>query len=407
MPKKVLNPFAGRAPIAQFAKMPDCHRARLGRVAMLNRMKLKNLLTTSLALALLAGAVSAAHWTAGMTEGKVALKSAGPITFGPDGILFVADTKAAAIIAIASGDTQAGAAKTFKIEGINQKIAALLGTAADQILIDDLAVNPVSHAAYLAVTRGRGAGATPVLVRVKGDGQPEVVSLDKLKYSRAELPDAPVEGVQGEGKKQSNPRQESITDLAFFQDRLLVAGLSNEEFSSALRAIPFPFQKVANGTSVEIYHGAHGKFETRSPIRTFVPFMVGNEPQLLAAYTCTPLVQFPLSDIKPAAKIKGKTIAELGNRNRPLDMIVYHKDGKDWLLLANNSRGVMKIATDHIAGADAITAPVGGGGTQGLKYETIESWKGIEQLDKLDDAHALVLRRGEAGALHLESLPLP
>ena len=369
-------------------------------------MKTPTLLVTSVALALLAGVTSAANWTSGMAEGKVTLKSAGPITFGPDGILFVADTRSAAIVAIATGDTK-GAAKAVKVDGINQKVAALLGTAADQILIDDLAVNPASHATYLAVTRGRGAGAAPVIVRVKGDGSLEAVSLDKVKHARAELPDAPVEGVQGEGKKQSSPRQESITDLAFFDDRLLVAGLSNEEFSSSLRAIPFPFQKVANGTSVEIYHGAHGKFETRSPIRTFVPFKVGNEPQLLAAYTCTPLVQFPISDIKPAAKIKGKTIAELGNRNRPLDMIVYHKDGKDWLLLSNNSRGVMKITTDNISGADSITAPVGGGGTQGMKYETIDSWKGVEQLDKLDDNHAVVLRKGEGGALNLESLPLP
>lgn len=370
-------------------------------------MKTPALLATSLGLVLLATAAAAANWTAGMTEGKVALKSAGPITFGPDGILFIADTKAAALVAVATGDTKPGAAQPVKVDGINQKIAALLGTAADQISLDDLAVNPVSHAPYLAVSRGRGAGATPVLVRVKSDGSLEVVSLDKVKHARAELPDAPVEGVQGEGKKQSNPRQESITDLAFFEDRLLVAGLSNEEFSSTLRAIPFPFQKVANGTSVEIYHGAHGKFETRSPIRTFVPFKVGNEAQLLAAYTCTPLVQFPISALQPGAKVKGKTIAELGNRNRPLDMIVYHKDGKDWLLLANNSRGVMKISTENIANAEAITAPVGGGGSQGTKYETIAAWQGVEQLDKLDDTHALVLRKGEAGALNLESLLLP
>ena len=370
-------------------------------------MKPIALLSVSLGLALLAGTASAANWTSGMTEGKVTLKSAGPLAFGPEGILFIADTKSAAVVAVATGDTKGGAAKPVKVDGINQKVAALLGTAADQVLIDDLAVNPASHTAYLAVTRGRGAGAASVIVRVKGDGNLEVVSLDKVKHSRAELPDAPVDGVQGEGKRQSNPRQESITDLAFLEDRVLIAGLSNEEFSSTLRAIPFPFQKVGSGTSVEIYHGAHGKFETRSPIRTFVPFKVGKEAQLLAAYTCTPLVQFPISELKPGAKIKGKTIAELGNRNRPLDMIVYQKAGKDWLLLANNSRGVMKITTDSIENAESITAPVGGGGIAGTKYETIEAWKGVVQLDKLDAGNALVIRTGEGGALNLESLPLP
>src|SRR5688500_15164636 len=309
-----------------------------------------------------------------MKEVKLELKSAGPISFGPDGILFIADTKAAAVAALATGDTKPTAsAKLTKVEGINQKIAGLLGSSADQILIDDMAVNPISRNTYLAVSRGRGADATPVLVRVKGDGQPELVSLDNAKFARAELPDAPVDGVVGQGNRQSNPRRESITDIAFLEDRVLVAGLSNEEFASTLRAIPFPFKTVANGTSVEIYHGAHGRFETRSPVRTFVPFKVGNEPQLLAAYTCTPLVQFPLSDLKPGAKIKGKTIAELGNRNRPLDMIVYQKDGKDYLLLANSSRGIMKIDTAQIEKADKIEEKVDD--KKGVTYETIESWK--------------------------------
>ena len=358
-------------------------------------------------LALLANS-HAADLAAGMKQGKAEFKSMGPLAFGPDGILFVADTKAAAIVAIATGDTSAKAgAKTLKAEGINQKVAALLGTTADQVLIDDMVVNPASRNVYLAVSRGRGPDATPVLVRVKGDGQPELVSLDSVKFARAELPDAPVDGVVGQGGgRQSNPRRESITDIAFLEDRVLVAGLSNEEFASTLRAIPFPFKTVANGTSVEIYHGAHGKFETRSPVRTFVPFKVGNEPHLLAAYTCTPLVQFPLSELKPGAKIKGKTIAELGNRNRPLDMIVYQKGGKDYLLLANNSRGIMKINTDSIEKADSITTKVTDE-KKGLAYETIESWKGIDQLDRLDAQHAVVLRRGDAGSLDLEALPLP
>jgi hypothetical protein len=241
------------------------------------------LFTLSLSVCIVApSATAATDWTAAMKEGNPGLKSIGPIAFGPDGILFAADTKAAAIVAIATGDTQPTAAgKPLKVEAINQKIAGLLGTTADQVLIDDLAVNPLSRAAYVAVSRGRGPDAMPVLVRVKADGQPEVVPLDKVKYSRGELPDAPVDGVVGDERRRSNPRLESITDIAFLEDRVLIAGLSNEEFASTLRAVPFPFKKVENGTSVEIYHGAHGRFETRSPVRTFVPFKIGNEPHLL------------------------------------------------------------------------------------------------------------------------------
>ena len=60
---------------------------------------------------------------------------------------------------------------------------------------------------------------------------------------------------------------ESITDMAFVDGKLFVAGLSNEEFASKLRvrAIPVRGGRCAD-TSVEIYHGNHGQFETRSPV---------------------------------------------------------------------------------------------------------------------------------------------
>jgi hypothetical protein len=356
-----------------------------------------------LALGLATGAQ--AGLTSGMKEGKPEFKAMSQLTFGPEGVLFIADTKAAAIFAVATGDTKpASGAGTIKAEAINQKIAALTGTSADQILIEDLAVNPISRQAYLAVSRGRGPDATALLIRVKADGQPELVSLDKVKFSRADLPDPAADAMVGQGKRQSNRRLEAITDIGYADGKLLVAGLSNEEFASTLRVIPVPFQNVVRGTSVEIYHGAHGAFETRAPVRTFVPYKVGNQDHLLAAYTCTPLVQFALSDLKPGAKIQGKTIAEFGAGNRPLDIIVYQKDGKDFLLLANSTRGVIKVAAEQITSAAPITEKVAG--TKGLAFEKI-AWEGVRQLDRLDGRYALVVRAGAGDVMNLESLALP
>ena len=69
---------------------------------------------------------------------------------------------------------------------------------------------------------------------------------------------------------------ESITDMAYVDGKLVVAGLSNEEFASKLRTVPYPFAAVEAGTSVEIYHGNHGQFETRSPVISFVPYKIDN-----------------------------------------------------------------------------------------------------------------------------------
>ena len=365
----------------------------------------KSVFALSLLALGLVGPGARADLTSDMKSGKPAFRAMSQLAFGPEGVLFIADTKAAAITAIATGDTKAAMGEVaIKSEAIDEKIAALLGTKSDQIVIEDLAVNPISKRAYLAVSRGKGPDAVSVLVRVKADGQPELVSLDKVRFSRAELPDPAADAMVEAGKKQQNRRLEAITDIAYVDGKVLVAGLSNEEFSSSLRAIPFPFKTVARGTSVEIYHGAHGQFETRAPVRTFVPYKVGKEQQLLAAYTCTPLVQFALDDLKPGAKVKGKTIAEFGNGNRPLDIIVYQKDGKDFLLMANSSRGVIKVAADQITSASSITAKVAG--TQGLQFEKLD-WVGISQLDLLDARHALVVR-GTAGKVQsLETLTLP
>jgi hypothetical protein len=151
--------------------------------------------------------------------------------------------------------------------------------------------------------------------------------------------------------------------------------------------------------------------EDYAPIRVFVPFNIGGEPNLLAGFTCTPLVRFPLNKVTAEsadnAKLRGTTVAELGNRNRPLDMIVYNKDGKDYLLLANSSRGVMKVSTDDIERPEGIEAPVQGGGTAGQPYETIDSLQGVVQLDRIDDQQAMVIVQTDGGAMNLKTINLP
>src|SRR5438034_879953 len=240
------------------------------------------------------------------------------------------------------------------------------------------------------------AQAAPAIVRVDGKGNVTTLPLEKVAYAKVTIANAPPEGATaGKGGKGPSARQQAITDLAYVDGKLFIAGLSNEEFASKLRSIEFPCKAADTGASVEIIHTAHNAgVETRAPVRTFVPFNVGGEPQILAAYTCTPLVTFPVSSLKAGQKIRGKTVAELGNRNQPLDMIVYEKDGKQFLLLSNSARGVMKISTDSIEKQPALTEAVKDGGKAGLPYETVDSLKDVEQLDKLGNANALILTKG-------------
>jgi len=338
----------------------------------------------------------------GLVSGKADLKSAGALAFGPDGVLFVGDSTQASIFAIDTEDSKAAAgAAQVEIHGINEKIAALAGTSADQILINDVKVNPASKNIYLSASRGKGADAMPLLVRVNAAGKVEVLSLDHVKYAMVTLPDPP-EAQSGA----RNPRMDTITQIAYLNGNLLVAGLSNEEFSSNLRTIPFPFKNAGKGANIEIFHGSHKRYETNSPIRTFVPYTIGHEQFILAAYTCTPLVKIPVSELKPGNKVKGTTIAELGFGNRPLDMLTYRKNGHDFLLMANSARGVMKMSAEHLDSYEAITKPVEV--TAGVPYETIKELTGVQHLEKFDDSKALILAKADAAAsMDLKTVALP
>ena len=332
------------------------------------------------------------------------LTSAGPIAFGPDGLLLISDPMDAKIYAVETGDTEGtidGVA--IEIEDIRGKVAAMMGVKSKDLRINDLAVNPINGHAYLSVTRGSGADEQSAILVVdpKTNEISEFDAKDK-KFSMTTLPN-PAESKQT--RRGGDQRLQAITDIAFIDDQVFVAGLSNEEFASNLRAIAYPFKNSNDGCSIEIYHGAHGKFETRSPIRTFAAMMIDEEVNLLAAYTCTPLVRIPVSQLKPDTKVKGTTIAELGNRNRPLDMVVYTKDDKDYALMANSSRGVMKIDLSDAGTQAGIEKRVKG--TAGVPYETIKDLKGVMQLDGLNETHGVVLVKAKDGKEHLKTILLP
>ncbi len=341
-----------------------------------------------------------------LESGKLEIKFAGPMTFGADGVLFVGDPLAASVYAIDTGDRTSGEfAMDFKVDGIDGQLAAALGTKASEILINDMVVNPISGTPYISVSRGTGPDAAAVILKLARDGTISELELDNIPHATAVLPNAPAaDSVDRRGRSQ---RMISITDIALIDDQVVVAGLSNEEFSSNLRAIPYPFDRVPAGTALEVYHGAHGKYETNAPVRTFTSITLDNEPHLVAAYTCTPLVRFPLSEVTAGEKIRGTTVAELGNWNSPLDMFVYEKDGKSFILMANTARGMMKISVDGMESTVGITEPVENGGVKGQAYETIDTLKSAVQLDRFGASHAIVIVKNEDGTHDLRVVELP
>lgn len=334
----------------------------------------------------------------GLEPSPVELKSVGPMAFGPDSVLFVGDPKAAKVYALQLDDKQKVDAH-YNVEQLDTAIAKACG---GKMSIVDMAINPSSGNVFVGLT-GQGKN---LIAKVTSSGDVSLVSMDKIGNASATMPNAPEDKEVRRGRRRSNARNSSITDLAYTDGKVLVAGLEAGDAPSAIREFDFPFREQSEGMSVEIYHAAHGRSEDYAAIQTFVPFNIGGEPSLLAGYTCTPLVKIPVGKIGDKKQVTGTTVAELGNRNRPLDMIHYKRGDKDFLLMANSSRGVMRISTDGLTENDGLTKPVSGGGTAGQEYTTIDSLKGVVQLSKYDDGHAVVISTGGNGMV-LKTIHLP
>jgi hypothetical protein len=314
----------------------------------------------------------------GSADGPTRLYSVGPITFGHDGVLFLADNVQARILAVdlRSDVSEAGVAD---IENLDSRLATYLGCGTDHIRIRDLAVHPLSHALYLTVVREAGGEPTPILLRIAGSefAVVDVASQETAWVSIDDAPSADDERVDMravvDGDTEGAPfdipqlnrtvwvardqlRSTTVTDLAYVNGELLVAGASNEEFVSTLRRIRVPFGSDATTTSLEIFHVSHGKYETHSPIRTFIPYAGGTS--VLASYTCTPIVRFPLADLVGGTRVVGRTVADLGMLSTPVDMVSFESaGGEEFVLVSNTRRPLMKIASHDIDAQEPLTEP--------------------------------------------------
>ncbi|HVS64613.1 MAG TPA: hypothetical protein VMT85_14045 [Thermoanaerobaculia bacterium] len=351
-----------------------------------------------------------------LARGKASPQSISVLAFASDGTLFLGDGRGGAVFAVDTSDEKPAPAEPIELEDVEAKIAARLGTRAADVLVHDLAVHPISHRVFLAVSHGRAGwdlewklpnhvADADLLLTIDAKGSIEEFPLDDARFARIELPNPIAAEKTHPFIEGISLRTDTITDLAVTEDTLFVAGLSNEEFASTLWRVPLPFADGASATTLEIYHGAHGAYETHAPIRTFVPYTLDGEEHILAAYLCTPLALFKVADLEDEAHLKGRTIAELGAGNYPLDMVVVKGPEGDRLFLANSSLPLIVVDTRDIASFEGSITEQPATYTAGVEHVK-RSPGAIQQLDVLGDRYLLTLQRAPSGTLDLGVLPL-
>ncbi len=348
------------------------------------------------------------HETSGLTAnfetGTPGHMAIGELAFGPQGILFYGDSPGASIFALDTKDSKRSGNSAMNVDDIQGKLAQKLGAGVDDISIQDMVVHPVSHNAYMSLRRGEGNNATYHLMTVSTDGSINEVDLSNASFSQFKLAKVPS---LGETDRRGNSlRSSSITDLSYANGKVFVAGISNEEFASGFRQISFPFQGKEALTTLEIYHVSHGQYETNAPIRTFVSYSIDDSNYIVAGYTCTPLVLFPMDNLEDGEHVRGKTVAELGNRNRPLDIIPYtDSQGNEALMIANSSYSVMRVNPKSFTNQSHLDQPLKNGEeTKGIKFEALD-YHNVKHMDNLNADFMVMLQQDEEGNLNLRSIP--
>lgn len=342
--------------------------------------------------------------------GDPALKSIGALSFGPRGVLLVAEPGAASIVAIDTGDGTGAARLAQPVPDVTGALAAALGVAADQVQIADMAVNPASGKTYFSV-RNLAAKSVAVIA-IDTAGKATLLDLAKLPHVRVTLP-----------KAEAGPIR-NISDLAFAADRVLVTGQSNEEFSSKIFSIPLPLAADAPGKifSAETYHVAHRKWETKAPIQSFIPYDDNGKACVVGAFACTPIAKFPVADLASGANVRGTSVVELGSGNRPIDLFAYNKGGQGWIVTNTNrfhqplfgpskywgvrvsTAYLDRNAPEQINEAAARRDVKQKSGPEGI--EILDVLSGAVHIDKVDDATMMVLREdGEKFRLETAALP--
>ncbi len=181
---------------------------------------------------------------------------------------------------------------------------------------------------------------------------------------------------------------ESITDLAYVDGKVFVAGLSNEEFASNLRAINFPSTTSARGEHRDLPRRPWqtGNACTRANLRS----VQDRWPRLFGG--CIHLhtvVKIPVSDLKPGSKVSApplrnwqskQTTGHGGLQERWQEL---HSHGQQFTRCHEDCHDTIKDQAS-IARRSMAKPPA-------CPMKRCESLTGVTQLDRLSDTLAVVL----------------
>ena len=97
----------------------------------------------------------------------------------------------------------------------------------------------------------------------------------------------------------------------------------------------------------------------------------------------------------------GRTVAELGSVNTPIDMVSYANDGEEYLLVSNTHHPLIRIACKDIPTQEPLTQP---GKPLGVPRQALPH-ESVGRMAILDESHIVMIQKDGEGNFDLRSYP--
>lgn len=313
------------------------------------------------------------------------------IKFDAEGTLYAVDTKNNEIATYGIAEKK-GKALPIQMPDLGAQLAKAIGGAEGDVLVNDVAVHPVSFAVYLSVSK---------------KGTPESRLFRIAPEKKLQLVEVPVAEVKKASVKLPDGTQPF--DLAVTPKNVILSSSGRDRtFSSELHRIPLPLAegKLAKAQT-ELYHAQHKAWETRAPLVAMAAYTMGGKEYIVGATKCTPVVRIPVEEIGDKAKVKTTTLLELGGGNSPISMMVYGQGPAQTLLLTHTKSGqdgAYKVPAAVLGEATKVNeqAP----NRSGKNGESISAWKNAKKAALLGPTMAVAVIE-DGGKLSLVTLALP
>ena len=333
----------------------------------------------------------------GAQLGDPLLQSAQRIDFGPGGVLLVGDGRSDRFVAIETGDTSDDKREENSFNRVDNLTGAAAkaigdGVPSNELVVEDIAVNPTSWRTYFTVTRFSTAEAFILWIDEEGDVR--LFDLSNVVHATVDVPPA-----EGSGSQ--------VTGIAWTDHHVVGAltpvNLTRPEFSFI--ETPFAHDGRSRRATTLVFHRTVNQWLSEVTMDRFFLFSRLGEDWVAGSFSST-IARFRTSDLEDGVKDQvGETVFDLMEGRGIMDFLAYEQGG-DLKVLASVSNFLFDGVPAGIRfdGELFQAALINSSAPVVFDLEGNILVEGVERVHNLNEVQRLALRGDEVVVLRSNKL---